>query len=144
MKANEFKPSYWIDMGAAAITTLAGVTLVKNMSGIVTYQDFIPTIKLLSILFWIAGTWWIPVICFLEIWRLKSIHVKYNAGFWSLVFPLGVYTVCTWQLSGVLALPFLKRIPEVSIFVAWMAWLVTFTGMCIKLIKSFSTSKTAF
>jgi tellurite resistance protein TehA-like permease len=144
MKANEFKPSYWIDMGAAAITTLAGVTLVKNMSGIVTYQDFIPTIKLLSILFWIAGTWWIPVICFLEIWRLKSIHVKYNAGFWSLVFPLGVYTVCTWQLSGVLALPFLKRIPEVSIFVAWIAWLVTFTGMCIKLIKSFSTSKTAF
>lgn len=144
MKANEFKPSYWIDMGAAAISTLSGVILIKHMSGISAYQDFIPTIKVLSVLFWIAGTWWIPVICFLEVWRLKSIPVKYNAGFWSLVFPLGVYTVCTWQLADVLGLHFLKRIPEVSIFIAWIAWLLTFTAMCSRLIKSFFIPKTAF
>ncbi|MEO9004921.1 MAG: tellurite resistance/C4-dicarboxylate transporter family protein [Ginsengibacter sp.] len=137
MKADEFKPSYWIDMGAAAITTLAGVILVKDMNGIVTQQDFIPTIKVLSVLFWIAGTWWIPVICFLEVWRHKMIPLKYNAGYWSLVFPLGVYTICTLLLSDVLSLPFLKRIPEVTIFFAWMAWLITFTAMCISLIRSF-------
>ena len=144
MKAKEFKPSYWIDMGAAAISVLAGVMLIKSMNGTLTYKDFIPTIKLLSVLFWIAGTWWIPVICFLEVWRIKSIHVKYNAGFWSLVFPLGIYTVCTWQLAGVLGLNFLKRIPEVSIFIAWIAWLITFTGMCIKLIKLFLLPKQLF
>ncbi|MEO9145328.1 MAG: tellurite resistance/C4-dicarboxylate transporter family protein [Ginsengibacter sp.] len=142
MKANEFKPSYWIDMGAAAITTLSGVILIRYMSNINTYQDFIPTIKVLSVLFWIAGTWWIPVICFLEIWRIKSIHIKYNAGFWSVVFPLGVYTVCTWQLAGVLGLPFLKSIPEVSIFIAWIAWLIIFSWMCIKLIRLLFASKT--
>jgi len=141
MKANEFKPSYWIDMGAAAITTLSGVILIKNISGIIPYQDFISTIKLLSILFWIAGTWWIPVICLLEIWRLKSIPVKYNAGFWSLVFPLGVYTVATCELAGVLGLHFLKRIPQIFIFIAWIAWIFTFTWMCFTLIKSFFTSK---
>ena len=144
MKADEFKPSYWIDMGAAAISTLAGVMLVKNMSGIISYDGFIPVIKLLSILFWIAGTWWIPVICFLEVWRHKSIPLRYNAGYWSLVFPLGVYTVCTWQLADVLGLSFLKSIPEVSIFIAWFAWVVTFIGMVIFLIKSFFISKTAF
>jgi tellurite resistance protein TehA-like permease len=135
MRADEFKPSYWIDMGAAAITTLAGATLIKNTNGIAMHQDFIPIIKLLSVLFWIAGTWWIPVICFLEIWRHKVIPVKYNAGYWSLVFPLGVYTLCTWELADVLGLTFLKRIPEVSIFVAWLAWLVTFAGMCFELVK---------
>jgi tellurite resistance protein TehA-like permease len=144
MKAKEFKPSYWIDMGAAAISVLAGVMLIKSMNGIVLYKDFIPTIKLLSVLFWIAGTWWIPVICFLEVWRIKSIPVKYNSGFWSLVFPLGVYTVCTWQLADVLGLDFLKRIPEVSIFIAWAVWLVTFAGMCFELIKSFFNAKTPF
>jgi len=144
MKANEFKPSYWIDMGAAAITTLAGVMLIKNMNGIVTQQDFIPTIKVMSVLFWIAGTWWIPLIFFLEVWRHKIIPLKYNAGYWSLVFPLGVYTVCTLQLAEVLRLPFLKRIPEVFILFAWIAWLVTFTAMCVSLIKSLSLSETAF
>ena len=144
MKANEFKPSFWIDMGAAAISTLAGVVLIKSIKDIIPYKDFIPVIKLLSILFWVAGTWWIPVICFLEVWRHKLIPLRYNAGYWSLVFPLGVYTVCTWQLADVLGLHFLKRIPEVSIFIALIAWLVTFSGMCFELVKLFFFSKTTF
>lgn len=144
MKADEFEPSYWIDMGAAAISTLAGIMLIKDMSGIKEYQDLIPAIKLFSVLFWIAGTWWIPVICFLEIWRHKFIPLRYNAGYWSLVFPLGVYTVCTWQLADVFGLHFLKRIPEVSIFIAWIVWLATFTWMCFKLKKSFLSSKQVF
>jgi tellurite resistance protein TehA-like permease len=141
MKANEFEPSYWIDMGAAAISTLAGVMLIKNISGIESYQDLIPTIKLFSVLFWIAGTWWIPVICFLEIWRHKIIPLRYNSGYWSLVFPLGVYTVCTWQLSDVFELSFLKDIPQVTIFIAWIVWLVTFIAMCFTIIKTFLASK---
>ncbi|MEO8962736.1 MAG: tellurite resistance/C4-dicarboxylate transporter family protein [Ginsengibacter sp.] len=141
MKATEFKPSYWIDMGAAAITTLAGVILVKDMNGIVTQQNFIPTIKVLSVLFWIAGTWWIPVICFLEVWRHKIIPIKYNAGYWSLVFPLGVYSICTMLLADVLSLPFLKRISDLTIVFAWIAWFITFTAMCISLIKSFFLTK---
>ncbi|MEO6870302.1 MAG: tellurite resistance/C4-dicarboxylate transporter family protein [Ginsengibacter sp.] len=143
MKADEFKPSYWIDMGAAAISTLAGVMLIKNMSGIESYEDLIPAIKLFSVLFWIAGTWWIPVICFLEIWRHKIIPLQYNSGYWSLVFPLGVYTVCTWQLSNVFELSFLKDIPQITIYIAWIAWLVTFIAMCLTIIKTFLTYKKA-
>lgn len=144
MRADEFKPSYWIDMGAAAITTLAGVLLIKNTNGIVVHQDFIPTIKVLSVLFWIAGTWWIPVIVFLEIWRHKVIPLKYNPGYWSLVFPLGVYTACTFELSDVIGLTFLKKIPDAFIYVAWLAWLVIFTGMLAGLIKEFLLNKNDF
>ncbi len=141
MKRNEFEPSYWIDMGAAAISTLAGVMLIKNIRGINEFQDYIPAIKLFSVLFWIAGTWWIPVICSLEIWRHKFIPFRYNVGYWSLVFPIGVYTVCTWQLADVLGLSFLKKIPEVSIYIAWIVWLITFIAMCFKLAKSYLVSK---
>lgn len=137
MKAKEFKPSYWIDMGAAAISTLSGIMLIKSMGGHAEYQDFIPTIKVLSILFWIAGTWWIPAIFFLEIWRHRSISLKYNAGYWSLVFPLGVYTACTWELADELGLSFLKGIPSVFIYLAWTAWAITFVAMCTKIITTF-------
>lgn len=135
MKEDEFKPSYWIDMGAAAITTLAGIVLIKSVSNIEMYKDFIPTLKVFSVLFWIAGTWWIPVIFFLEIWRHRIIPLKYNAGYWTLVFPLGVYTECTWQLANLFDLSFLKSLPDIFIYFAWTAWLVAFTGMCFKLIK---------
>jgi tellurite resistance protein TehA-like permease len=141
MKEDEFKPSYWIDMGAAAITTLAGIILIKSVSNLDLYKDFVPTIKVFSVLFWIAGTWWIPVIFFLEIWRHRIIPFQYNAGYWALVFPLGVYTDCTWQLANLFDLQFLKTLPEIFIYVAWAAWIVTFAGMCIKL-KSFIGSST--
>ena len=137
MKADEFKPSYWIDMGAAAISTLSGILLIKSMGNVVIFQEFIPTIKLLSILFWIAGTWWIPAIIFLEIWRHKSISLKYNAGYWSLVFPLGVYTACTWQLADETGFSFLKEISSVFIYIAWIAWIITFIAMCAKIIRKY-------
>lgn len=140
MRADEFKPSYWIDMGAAAISTLSGILLIKSMGNVPEFRLYIPTIKVFSILFWIAGTWWIPAIIFLEIWRHKSISLKYNSGYWSLVFPLGVYTACTWQLGGETELSFLREISTVFIFVAWVAWLITFIAMCVKLTKTYIIS----
>lgn len=137
MQADEFKPSYWIDMGAAAISTLSGILLIKSMGSVGIFQAYIPTIKLLSILFWIAGTWWIPAIIFLEIWRNKSISLKYNSGYWSLVFPLGVYTACTWQLANETGFSFLTEVSSVFIYIAWFAWLITFVAMCSKIIRRY-------
>lgn len=130
MRADEFKPSYWIDMGAAAITTLAGTMLADAMARHGMFMDFIPLLKLGSAFFWVAGTWWIPVILFLEIWRHTIIPLRYHAGHWSLVFPLGVYTLCTWELAGVLSLPVLQSIAWVFLRMAWSAWGITFVGMC--------------
>lgn len=130
MRADEFKPNYWIDMGAAAITTLAGSTLVKSLAVHGVFIDFTPLLKLGSAFFWVAGTWWIPVVLVLEIWRHTKIPLHYRAGHWSLVFPLGVYTLCTWELADVLELPFLRPVPEVFLRVAWAVWGITFIGMC--------------
>lgn len=135
MRPDEFKPSYWIDMGAAAITTLSGITLIRSIEPTSAFSEFIPLIKFLSILFWIAGSWWIPVICFLEIRRHLQIPVKYNSGYWCLVFPLGVYSVCTNQLSEILNLNFLQSISYGIIFLAWLVWLIICIGMCVALIK---------
>ncbi|MCO6496656.1 MAG: tellurite resistance/C4-dicarboxylate transporter family protein [Chitinophagaceae bacterium] len=137
MPPGEFRPSYWINMGAAAISTLAGATLVKSMAGVPEFQDFIPIMKIATLLFWIGGTWWIPVIAFLELWQRTSIKIRYSAGYWSLVFPLGVYTVCTWHVADVIALPFLKQISAVFIFIAWIAWAGTYIELITRLRKVF-------
>lgn len=141
MRPDEFKPTYWIDMGAAAITTLAGITLINTMSAHGIYTELIPTLKVFIVFAWIAGTWWIPVIFFLEIWRHWTIPWKYHAGYWSLVFPLGMHVVCTWQLAESFGLPFLKVLPEVFIWLAWGTWALVFVGMCVKVMRSFVLSR---
>lgn len=142
LRAEEFKPSYWIDMGAAAITTLAGTMLADAMAQHGMYTDFIPLLKLGSAFFWVAGTWWIPVILILEIWRHTIIPLRYHAGHWSLVFPLGVYTLCTWELAGILSLPVLQSVAWVLLHVAWLAWSITFLGMCHRVLRRYGVRKT--
>jgi tellurite resistance protein TehA-like permease len=142
MRPDEFKPTYWIDMGAAAITTLAGITLINTMAEHGIYIDLIPTLKVFIVFAWIAGTWWIPVIFLLEIWRHWTIPWKYHAGYWSLVFPLGMHTVCTWQLAVAFDLPFLKALPQVFIWLALGTWALTFAGMCVKLVRRFVLNRT--
>lgn len=128
-KATDYKPSYWINMGAAAISTLAGPMLIQTINHLSLLPEIIPVIKVLTIFFWIAGTWWIPIIIFLEIWSHRTEPVKYHPRYWSMVFPLGVYTTCTWYLSDTLGFHFLKNIPLATIYIAWIAWAVVFLGM---------------
>ncbi|MGH9322559.1 MAG: C4-dicarboxylate ABC transporter, partial [Vicinamibacteria bacterium] len=54
------------------------------------------------------------------------------------VFPLGMYTACTLQLSRALELPFLATIPRYFIFVALTAWVATFLGLVQNLLRDLS------
>ena len=53
----------------------------------------------------------------------------YEPALWGMVFPLGMYTTATFQLSRATHFEFLVRIPEVFIFVALAAWFVAFAGL---------------
>lgn len=136
--AEEVTPPYWIDMGAAAITTLSGATIIINANKLPHVYEYIPFIKTLAVLTWITGTWWIPLILILDIWRnfYKKVNFTYQPANWSLVFSFGMYTVCTFRLSEALQLPFVSIISRGFIFVALAAWLNTFLGMCNYLLRS--------
>ncbi len=134
MPAEKLTPAYWINMGAAAIATLAGTRLlstpdVAQLRGVVFAA---------TVLFWSIATWWVPLLASLTLWRHRpgSVRLRYHIDNWAIVFPLGMYTTATWRLSHVVDLPFLRVVPGVFVWVALAAWALTVFGMMRVAIRS--------
>jgi tellurite resistance protein TehA-like permease len=137
INAKDFTPPYWINMGAAAISALAAVTVAQKMNGVTNLQPIVPFVKGLAFFSWAAATWWIPIIIMVEAWRhgYKRVPVSYDASYWSVVFCLGMYTVCSLRLGESFETPHLQFIPETFIYFTHIAWILVFFGMCMKFIK---------
>jgi tellurite resistance protein TehA-like permease len=124
-------PPYWINMGAVAITTLAGSMLILNAGQWSLLHELLPFLKGFTLFFWVFASWWIPLLCILGVWRhlLRRFPLEYDSQYWGMVFPLGMYTVCTIRLSEAFALPFLLPMTRVFFFIALAAWLWVFVGL---------------
>jgi tellurite resistance protein TehA-like permease len=131
LAAGDLTPPYWINMGAMAISTLAGVRLVDEASRMPLLVELLPFLKGMTLLFWATATWWIPTLLALGAWRHvhQRVPLTYEHGYWAAVFPLGMYTVCTQNLIRVFELPFLDPIPAAFIWIAVAAWGLTFAGL---------------
>ena len=130
-------PVYWVCMGAAAITTLAGSRLMLAAGSWPFLSEILPFLKGFTLLFWASATWWIPLLAVLGVWRhiVKRFPLRYETPYWSLVFPLGMYTASTFVLAQATGLRFLAGISRCFIWVAFAAWAVTFVGMVLSIAR---------
>jgi tellurite resistance protein TehA-like permease len=134
----QLAPPYWINMGAMAISTLAGTVLISQAAESPLLTQLAPFLKGLTLLFWATATWWIPLLVSLGVWRhiVRRVPVMYDVVYWSMVFPLGMYAVCTHRLTGAVEAAFLDFIPRYVVYVALAAWALTAFGLVRHVLKA--------
>jgi tellurite resistance protein TehA-like permease len=130
VKPNDITPLLWVVMGAAAITTNAGSTLIMSDSGMTFLASMRPFIDGVTLIMWAWATWWIPLLLLLGIWKhvVCRAPLIYTPMFWSLVFPLGMYALASLRLSLASDFPPLRFISAAMVWVALGAWAITAIG----------------
>ena len=128
---SDLSPPYWINMGAMAISTLAGALLVKAAPGSALLTSLVPFLKGFTLFYWATATWWIPMLLVLGAWRhvVRRVPLVYDPLYWGLVFPLGMYATATYRLGEAIDAPALFNITTAFVAAAVVAWSLTMSGL---------------
>lgn len=125
----DFAPSYWVCMGAASITVLAGAEILDS-PGSTVVTNVTPILDAATLMFWALATWLLPMLVLAFCWRhfVRRVSLAYDSSLWSMVFPLGMYAVASVHLGQVEALPWVEHIGRVELWLAFVIWAVVFVG----------------
>jgi tellurite resistance protein TehA-like permease len=129
--AEDLTPHLWINMGAAAISVLAGTTLLDQSGLSPIVSELEPFVKGLTLLFWAVASWWIPMLVALGIWRhfVCGVPLSYDPLCWGGVFPLGMYSVCTYELAQTLGISLLMPLSNLFMIAAVGGWMAAVAGL---------------
>ncbi len=137
----DLMPPYWINMGAVAISTVAGTMLAIAAGASPVLTAIRPFISGLTAMYWATATWWIPMLVILGVWRhyIRRFPFTYDPLYWGMVFPLGMYAVASYRMSQLFEVPLLVGIAHVSIVAGIAAWALTFFGLLRSLLRTVRT-----
>jgi tellurite resistance protein TehA-like permease len=124
-------------MGAMAISTLAGSLLIINTPDAPFLLSLLPFIKGFTVFYWATGTWWIPMLVVLALWRhaYRRFPLKYDPLYWGAVFPLGMYAASTHEMIVAMGFDFLAFLPPAFLSLALVAWSAAFAGLIFDLLR---------
>ncbi len=130
VQPSDLSPPYWINMGAMAITTVAGARLLGVREPSLFLTTLRPYVEGFTVMMWAWGTWWIPLLVIMGVWKylVRREPVRYHPALWSIVFPLGMYATALHLLSHLPGLTFLAAIAPACSWIAFAAWVLVAAG----------------
>lgn len=139
VEPDDITPLLWVVMGAAAIATNAGSTLILTDSGMPFLNSMRPFIDGVTLVMWAWATWWIPLLLLFGIWKhvIRRVPLTYTPMFWSLVFPLGMYALASLRLSLAADFSPLRTISQAMVWIALAAWATTGMAFVVASWRSF-------
>jgi tellurite resistance protein TehA-like permease len=130
-------PPYWILMGATAISVLAGARDLALPARIPVVRATAGFVEGFTFALWAFGTWWIPLLVILGLWRHIRRHwpLTYEPTLWSVVFPLGMYSVATLTFGKAAHLAFMEPLARFMLWVAVAAWTLVAAAFLARLAR---------
>lgn len=129
--ARDLVPPYWVFMGAAAITVLAGARLLAlpDAPRLLSHTLFADA----SLVLWSFCTWLIPLLLALGVWRhiVRRVPLRYDTALWSVVFPVGMYGVASGRLGRATDTHWLTAMGGDEAWVALAVWFAVFVAMVV-------------
>ncbi len=136
VRPSELTPAYWVAMGATAISVLAGAQILRLPPSPLQVAVR-ATVAGLSVVLWAFGTWLIPLLVVLGVWRhlMRGVPLSYEPGMWSMVFPVGMYGVASHELGAALNVPWLVTLGRDEAWPALAVWAAIFLAMTGTLLR---------
>jgi tellurite resistance protein TehA-like permease len=140
LKSADATAPYWVSMGAASITVVAGAQLLLAHAGTLIGTT---VMKALCVAIWLVATALVPVLVVRSGWRhlRKSAPLSYRSELWMVVFPIGMYATAGIQLGRATGSAVIRSVGTVAVWPALAAWALTFVGMVISFVTAYAKSR---
>jgi quercetin dioxygenase-like cupin family protein len=124
-------------MGATAITVFAGAQILGLPAALAVTRATHGLVEGFSFAMWAFGTWWIPLLIVLGLWRhvRRRWPLSYEPALWSVVFPLGMYSVATLAFGQVAHLAFMRPIAHFMLWTALTAWVLVAAAFTAQVVR---------
>jgi tellurite resistance protein TehA-like permease len=135
VRPEDLSAPYWISMGATAITVLAGTRLLV-LPAQPELAAVTPVVAGLCVVLWSFGTWLWPPLLARTVRRAtlrEPFGSHYRPTVWSMVFPFGMYSVCSIELGTAVHAPWIHRIGLAEGWLALVTWCLVFLAMLASL-----------
>lgn len=125
--------SSWLPLGPLGTGALGLLVLGVNAPAVLSAQGM-PELSGIAhgigiigaLLLWGAGFWWMLLALLITIRHFRG-GIPFNLGWWGYTFPLGVFTVATLQLGGILKLGVFEALGTGQVAILATMWIVVAT-----------------
>lgn len=138
LNLSQFSFSYWINMGALAISALAGCNLITIIEQ--SPFEFISIfILIISFFLWLIAIWWgvFLTVFFIFKFLFSAKNPRYTLQNWSAVFPIGMLYVSTNVILKKIQLPISEYFNYSYATIVIVLLIIDFFQLSIYFIKKF-------